>query len=200
MAEKSPEKSPGGQKLEILGVGIKGISVVTALIIAVTGLITALAALGVFSPAHSATAGGKRTPSAPTGPTSSAPTTPAGGQAAVYWHGRVGITGPGINFDLKPATTSTNAPATNISYTGSALENAALPSPGIVISQWTRSGKPSEAQCQTWVATHPGTVVNNVVAGMQICIKTAQGRYGRLTIDSGATSDQLPATATIWDF
>jgi hypothetical protein len=194
-------KPPGGQKLEILGVGIKGISVVTGLIIAVTGLITALAALGVFSPAHSAALGGKRTPSAPTGPSSSAPTTPTGGQAAaVYWHGKVGITGPGINFDLKPATTSTNAPPTNISYTGSALENAWEPSPGIVISQWTQSSKPSESQCRTLVATHPSTVVNNVVTGMQICIKTAQGRYGRLTINSGATSDQLPATATIWDF
>jgi hypothetical protein len=192
-------KPPGGQKLEILGVGIKGISVITGLIVAVTGLITALAALGVFSPAHSDASGSERTPSAPTGLTSSAPATSTGGQAAVYWHGTVTITGPGINFDLEPATTSTSAPPTNISYGSGQLENAWLPSPGIVISRWTQSGTPSEAQCRTWVATHPGVVVNNVVTGMQICIKTAQGRYGRLTIDSGATSDQLPATATIWN-
>jgi hypothetical protein len=187
--------------LEILGVGIKGISAIAGLIVAVAGLITALAAIGVFSPAHNAAPSGKRTPSAPTAPTSSGPTAPTASQAvAVYWHGTVGITFKGINFDLKPPTTSSNAPSTNISYTGSALENAWQPSPGIVISQWSQSGTPSESQCQTSVATHPSTIVNNVVTGMQICIKTAQGRYGRLAIDSGATNDQLPVTATIWDF
>lgn len=138
-------------------------------------------------------------PQAGNGAGSGTPAPTASQAAGVYWYGSVGITFPGINFDLKPATTSSNKP-TNISYDGSALENSWLPSPGIVISLWTQSGTPSKSQCQTWVTTHPGTVVNNVVTGMQICIKTAQGRFGRLTIDPGETSDQLPATATIWDF
>ena len=181
-------KSPGRQRLEVL--------------VVVIGLITAtIGLISVLAPTHNAAPSGKRTPSASTAPASSDPTTSTASQAAaVYWHGTVGITFKGINFDLKPATTSSNAPSTNISYTGSALENAWQPSPGIVISQWSQSGTPSESQCQTLVATHPSAIVNNVVMGMQICIKTAQGRYGRLTIDSGATSDQLPVTATIWDF
>ena len=33
---------------------------------------------------------------------------------------------------------------------------------------------------------------------MNICIKTAEGRIGRLQIDSGTNNGQLQATATIW--
>jgi hypothetical protein len=119
----------------------------------------------------------------------------------VYWQGAVGITfGPpgGINFDLKPATTSADRP-TNISFTGSALENAYIGTT-VLVSQWTGAGQPTHADCANWVLTHPTNVVNNVAEGMQICIRTVQGRIGQLTVTS-ISPDQstLNVTAVIWN-
>jgi hypothetical protein len=119
----------------------------------------------------------------------------------VYWQGAVGITlGPpgGINFDLKPPTTSADPP-TNISFGDSTLENA-WTGTTVLVSQWTGAGQPTHAQCADWVLTHPTKVVNNVAEGMQICIRTVQDRIGQLTVTSiNPDLSTLNVMAVIWN-
>jgi hypothetical protein len=119
----------------------------------------------------------------------------------VYWQGAVGITfGPpgGINFDLKPPTTSADSP-TNISYGSNTLENA-WTGTTVLVSQWTGAGRPTHAQCANWVLTHPTNVVNNVAEGMRICIRTVQGRIGQLMVTSiSPDHSTLNVVAVIWN-
>jgi hypothetical protein len=86
---------------------------------------------------HTATSSGTPAPSqAPPGPTVS----------AVYWQGAVGNGFEGINFDLKPATTSADSP-TNISFDGKTLGNS-WSGTTVLVSQWTGAGQPTHAQCE----------------------------------------------------
>jgi hypothetical protein len=103
-----------------------------------------------------------------------------------------------INFDLKPATTSADS-STNISFGANTLGNG-MDGSTVLVSQWTDAGQPTQAQCANWVLTHSTHVVNNVAEGMQICIRTVQGRIGRLTLAS-ISPDQstLNVMAVIWN-
>jgi hypothetical protein len=179
---------------------------ITAAWIGAAAVIAAALITVVFHSGH----GTSPTPSAtPTIGGTAVSGTPAPSQApsptpvspVVYWQGAVGITfGPpgGINFDLKPATTSADAP-TNISFTGTALENF-WSDTTMLISQWTGSGHPTKAQCAYTVLTHPSNIVNNVAEGMQICIRTIQDRIGRLTVTSISSDDStLNVMAVIWN-
>lgn len=131
-------------------------------------------------------------------PSQAPPHTPV---STVYWQGGpVGITEApgGINFDLKPATTSADAP-TNISFTGTALENF-YSGTTMLISQWTGIGRPTKAQCANTVLSHPSNIVNNVAEGMQICTRTIQGRVGWLTVISiSPDHSTLNVKAVIWN-
>jgi hypothetical protein len=141
---------------------------------------------------HTATSSGTPAPS-------QAP--PSTAVSAVYWQGGlVGITGApgGINFDLKPATTSADPP-TNISFGSNTLENAYTGNT-MLMSQWTGAGQPTHAQCANWALSNPAHFVNNVAEGMQICIRTAQGRIGRLTVTSiSPDQNTLHVMAVIWN-
>lgn len=168
----------------------------------VFGLATVAQLAVAIAPLPLANRGGQGNPQpphgtidSPSGPSQSPPV------SAVYWQGAVGITfGPpgGINFDLKPPTTSADSP-TNISFGGNILENSWTGTP-VLISQWTGAGRPKHDQCANWVLTHPTRVVNNVAEGMQICIRTVQGRIGQLTVTS-ISPDQstLNVMAVIWN-
>jgi hypothetical protein len=141
---------------------------------------------------HTATSSGTPAPSQ---------TPPDRAVSEIYWQGAVGITqGPpgGISFDLKPATTSADAP-TNISFSENTLGNS-WTGTTMLVSQWTGDGQPTRAQCADWVLTHPTNVLNNVAEGMQICIRTVQGRIGRLTVTSISPDDStLNVMAVIWN-
>jgi hypothetical protein len=130
--------------------------------------------------------------------TAAAPATAVTPVSAVYWQGAVGITFPGgINFDLKPATTSADGP-TNILFGSNSLE-APYTGTTILVSQWTGAGRPTQTDCANWVLTHPTNVVNNVAEGMQICIRTVQGRIGQLTVTSiSPDRNTLNVMAVIW--
>ena len=57
-----------------------------------------------------------------------------------------------------------------------------------------------EAKCQTWVTTHPNSIIGTVTTGMQICLLTSQDRAVLLdvkSLPSGATTG-LEAQATVW--
>jgi len=116
--------------------------------------------------------------------------TPQGGGLSLYSHGPVGITSNGINFDTNPPSST---PSGTIYYAGGLYPSTS----NIEFAIWTNSGTPTAAQCQNWVTTHPSPGLSNVNPGMQICIKTDQGRFGLLHIES-ADGSQVSATATIW--
>ena len=123
--------------------------------------------------------------------TASAP--PPASQSAglsLYWQGPVGITSNGLNFDTKPPSST---PSSTIYYAGGLYAS----STNIEFAVWPNSSTPTAAQCQNWVTTHPSPSLLNVNPGMQICIKTDQGRYGLLGIES-VDGSQVSATATIW--
>lgn len=120
-------------------------------------------------------------------PTSTSASSGAG--LSLYWQGAVGITSNGLNFDTKPPSST---PSGTIYYSGG------LNADGTVeFAIWPNSSTPTAAQCQTWVTTHPSPSLLNVNPGMQICIKTDQGRFGLLHIES-VDGSQVSATATIW--
>jgi hypothetical protein len=127
--------------------------------------------------------------------TASAPppaSTPASQSAgpSVYSQGPVGITSDGLNFDTKPPSST---PSGTIYYAGGLYAS----STNIEFAIWPNSSTPTAAQCQNWVTTHPSPSLLNVNPGMQICIKTDQGRFGLLHIES-VDGSQVSATATIW--
>lgn len=115
------------------------------------------------------------------------------GKPSVYWSGPVGfsVAGSGLDFDTRPPSSGDQ---TYIYYGGNELQASA----NAQVSRWTQSGTPSESQCATWVTTHPSTAVIFPAGGMQICIKTDQGRYGRLHIES-SSNQEVSAIATIWN-
>jgi hypothetical protein len=63
---------------------------------------------------------------------------------------------------------------------------------------WTQGGTPTASECKTWATTHLTSQVSNVVAGMQICFETDQGRFGLLSVKPGTTAYELNAVATVW--
>ena len=136
------------------------------------------------------------TASAPPGGGDLSASTPAspGTNLSLYSQGPVGLTGKGLNFDTKPPSTT---PSGTINYYSGALSPAG--STNIEFALWPSSSAPTASQCQLWVTTHPGSSVSNIVSGMQICIKTDQGRFGLLHIQSvDSTNGVASAIATIW--
>lgn len=170
----------------------------------VTAIAGALAVLGIGFGAGYGTSKAQNSAPAPavtvtvepsnatTGPgNSTAP--PATTNSYVYWSGPVEFSqssGLGLDFDTSPPSTD----QTTIIYEGNGLQSTA----NARVSLWNQPGTPSASQCRTWVTTHPNTDVTFPAVGMQICIKTDQGRYGLLHIDSSSNNDHLGVTATIW--
>jgi hypothetical protein len=114
-------------------------------------------------------------------------------KSTVYWSGPVAfsLSNNGLDFDTKPPSTD----QTTILYNGNLVATAT----NELLAVWNQSGVPNASQCQVWVTTHPSSNVDAPSAGTQICIKTNQGRYGLLLVDS-SNNEQLSATATIWNF
>jgi hypothetical protein len=121
------------------------------------------------------------------GPSASA--SPGAG-LSLYWQGPVGITSDGLNFDTNPPSST---PSGTIWYNGALNSNGS----SIEFAVWPESSTPTAAQCQNWVTTHPNSSLWNINPGMQICIKTDQGRFGLLDIDA-VDGSQVSAMATIW--
>jgi hypothetical protein len=119
-------------------------------------------------------------------PASAAP----GAGLSLYWQGPVGITSDGLNFDTNPPSST---PTGAIYYSGWLYSS----STNIEFATWPDSSTPTAAQCRNWVTTHPDSSLSNINPGMQICMKTDQGRFGLLRIDA-VDSDQVSAAATIW--
>jgi hypothetical protein len=166
-----------------------------AWISAIAAVIVALAAAGFFAgrvttptpaPTETVTVTGQALAAGHTPPPS-----PSGN--SIYWTGQVGLSelsGLGLDFDTKPPSSD----QTTIVYQGNTLQATA----NAQLARWTQSSTPSVSQCQLWVTTHPNATLLYPASGMEICIKTDQGRYGLLQIDS-ASNDQLQVTATIWN-
>jgi hypothetical protein len=167
------------------------IQALTPLILGLVAGGTAGAALGQHSstPAPQPTVTVTASASAP--PPASTAASP-GASLALYWQGPVGITANGLNFDTKPPSSTPNG---SIVYTG---ELYASGSTNIELAIWSNSSTPTAAQCQAWVTTHPSSSLFNLAPGMQICIKTDQGRFGLLHIESIDSGSGVSAAATIW--
>jgi len=166
-----------------------------AWISAIATLILALAAAGFFAgrvtaPTTATTGTPQPTQTVPktvTAPsaTNSLPNSPW----SVYYQTQVGIGTVGINFDNNPPSSA----SADIFYSGSLLESTS----NATLAVWPGSATPTPAQCQNWVTTHPGTSIGTVTVGMQICLKTAQGRPVLLRIQS-VTPDAANGQVTVW--
>lgn len=157
--------------------------------VAIVGV--ALAAYFGFSSEKSATGATSSTSSGKT--STGSPATPASAttRPSVYWTGPVGFASYGLDFDSRPPATD----QTTIIWKGNELQATA----NAQLAVWTQPGVPSASQCRTWVTTHPCNGVPTPGIGMQICIKTDQGRFSLVHIDSYSNNGyQLNATATIW--
>ena len=163
------------------------------LIQALTPLILGLAAGGAAGAALGQHSSSMPAPQPTVTVTMTASAPPPASQSAglsLYWQGPVGITSNGLNFDTKPPSST---PSSTIYYAGGLYAS----STNIEFAVWPNSSTPTAAQCQNWVTTHPSPSLLNVNPGMQICIKTDQGRYGLLRVES-VDGSQVSATATIW--
>ena len=112
--------------------------------------------------------------------------------SAVYWRGPVTFPDGSLalNFDTNPPTPG----QIGIIYGGGVLQATT----NALLLTWTKAGTPSASDCRGWVPTHPTTNISSPTGGMQICIKTDQGRYGLLSITSSANS-QLSANGVVWN-
>ena len=128
------------------------------------------------------------TPSTPATTSAQAPATPTA-TPSVYWQGSVGLTIKGLNFDTRP-------PSSNIIYNGGLYGGGGT---NIEFAVWSGSSAPNATQCQNYVTTHPSPSLLTINPGMQICIRTDQGRFGLLDIQSiDSTNGVASAQATIW--
>lgn len=128
-----------------------------------------------------------RGPSTSAGPASPSHAANAGAWA-VSWSGPVGITTNGLNFDNKPPSSQ----SADVIFT-----SLLAVSPPTILATWPQSGRPTPTQCLNWVTTHPSQDINTVTVGMQICLKTQQGRPVLLRV-TGTTQDEVQAHATVW--
>ena len=133
-----------------------------------------------------------------TNPTTTAPetTTSSGATPAVYYQGTVTIAGNGRDFDTNPPSSGPGAGA--FYYNTSALETGGSNTAGLAV--WRQSGTPTAAECQTFATANMSGDIPNVNAGMKICFKTDQGRFGLLSVQPGTSANQLTAIATVWDY
>jgi hypothetical protein len=130
----------------------------------------------------------------PTSTSISAPA-PTGTPLSVYWQGQVGITPNGLNFDTRPPSSTSSG---DIFYTGS-NRLGTEGNPNIEFAVWPNSSTPKAMQCQTYVTTHPSPGLVSINPGMQVCIKTDQGRFGLLSIGQVDSNNfVVSAQATIW--
>jgi len=128
---------------------------------------------------HNATAPGTTTPS----------------PAVVYYQGTVTIAGNGRNFDTSPPGPGPGASA--FYYNSSALETGGSNTSGLAV--WRQGSTPTAAECRTFATSNLINDVPDLSAGMKICFKTGQGRFGYLSIQPGTSANELIAIATVWD-
>lgn len=126
-------------------------------------------------------------------PTSTVTSTPAPTSTvlSVYWQGPVGITTNGLNFDSRPPSST---PSGDIVYAGELVSTGT----NIEFAVWPNSGTPNATQCQTFVTTQPSASLASINPGMQVCIKTDQGRFGLLSFGQIDSNGVASAQATIW--
>lgn len=183
------EKPPRSGWARIADLGPKWIGAIATLILALTsaGFFAGRVTTPTVTPTPTVTVTRTETP----GPNHSKVPSSTG-TSSIYWNGPVGLSqsGLGLDFDTRPPSTD----QTTIYYGGNTLQ----PTANAQLSLWTQSSTPSASECQSWVTTHPNTDITFPASGMQICIKTDQGRYGLLYIDS-SSNGQLQITATIWN-
>jgi hypothetical protein len=131
------------------------------------------------------------TATAPPPTSAPAPTVTA---LSVYSQGQVGITSNGLNFDTR---TPSSTPSGDIVYTAGGLYTHG--DANIEFAVWPNSSTPKAAQCQAYVTTHPSPSLVSINPGMQVCIKTDQGRFGLLSIGQVDSNNGVAsAQATIW--
>jgi hypothetical protein len=168
-------------------------------ITAIAVLITALVGAGFFTGRATAPAGSAKPAPTITITVTASPATPSTSStpsAAVYYHGLVGIGQNGRDFDSNPPGPGSPEAVFFYGYTNRYDLNTISSTGGFAV--WMQGGTPTASDCKTWATTHLTSDVSNVVAGMQICFKTDQGRYGLLRVKPGTTGYELNALATVW--
>jgi hypothetical protein len=167
------------------------IQALTPLIILLVGGAGGVAISHATTPTPQPTATVTVTATAPPSTSAPAPTVTA---LSVYSQGQVGITSNGLNFDTR---TPSSTPSGDIVYTAGGLYTHG--DANIEFAVWPNSSTPKAAQCQAYVTTHPSPSLVSINPGMQVCIKTDQGRFGLLSIGQVDSNNGVAsAQATIW--
>jgi|SRR5579859_851202 len=133
-----------------------------------------------------------------TSPTATGPgtTTSSNTTPTTYYQGTVTISGNGRDFDTNPPSPGPGSGA--FYYNSSALETGGSNTAGLAV--WRQGGTPTAAECKTFATANLISGVPNITAGMKICFKTDQGRFGLLSLQPGTSANELAAIATVWDY
>jgi hypothetical protein len=138
-----------------------------------------------------------------TSTTSGSPTATASGTATssatrptIYYQGTITIADNGRDFDTNPPSPGPGAGA--FYYNSSALETGGSNTAGL--AAWRQGGTPTAADCKTFTTANLIGDIPNIDAGMKICFKTDQGRFGLLNVQPGTSANELTATVTVWDY
>ena len=113
-----------------------------------------------------------------------------------YYQGTVTISGNGRDFDTNPPSPGPGSGA--FYYNSSALETGGSNTAGLAV--WRQDGTPTAAECKTFATANLIGDVSSITAGMKICFKTDQGRFGLLSLQPGTSANELAAIATVWDY
>lgn len=111
---------------------------------------------------------------------------------SAYFAGSFDIPAAGLDLDARPPG---SAPGDMIFYRAGLLT---ADTASIEFAVWPDSSTPTGGQCQVWITAHKRSSLSNVVPGMRVCVKTGQGRFGYLYIESADGNDQMSVTAMIW--
>jgi hypothetical protein len=123
-------------------------------------------------------------------------TTSSGTTPTIYYQGTVTISGNGRDFDTNPPSPGPGSGA--FYYNSSALETGGSNTAGLAV--WRQDGTPTAAECKSFTTANLISDVPSITAGMKICFKTDQGRFGLLSLQPGTSANELAAIATVWDY
>jgi hypothetical protein len=178
------ETSQSGQKWQLLGLGVTGFSALCTVLVALIG--------AGFFVGH-VTAAGANPAATVTVTVTASPGTTGAASAPIYFQGGVTINSNTLDFDSKPPGPG---PITAAFYYATYALETASSTAGFAV--WKQDGTPTASACKSWVPAHLTTDLTNIVAGINICFRTDQGRYGLLSVEAGTSENDLNGYVTVW--
>ncbi|MCP2329192.1 hypothetical protein HDA40_007699 [Hamadaea flava] len=178
------------------------------LLTAISGLLTALVAVGAFlyqvagsdkddSPAAAADTSTSANQVATSPKPAPSPSAPAGGADDVLWHDTLLFSNYGIDFDEQPPVIKPEYGGMDTYDAGGKISSAG----GSMIAKWAGSADPSAADCADLVTREGKGVSANSPAyfkGARFCMRTGDSGYIVLIKFVSVTGGEAKIDATVW--